>query len=103
METIRNCNNLIQENKPWLLLKSDLKEDHSQLDKIIFIVYETLRIAGILLQPIIPSLSVDLLERLNVQLEGRHLINARVNKGMTKEEPINMNNLKKNVLFKRIL
>lgn len=99
MDTVRACNNLVQEYKPWLLAKSESQQDLNRLNKMLFIVYETLRVAGILLQPITPSLSSDLLDRLSVPGAERFFVHAKVNRS---NKACQMNNLKKNVLFKRI-
>jgi methionyl-tRNA synthetase len=88
---------MVQEYKPWNLLKqnkSDIK-----IKKLLFFVYESLRIAGILLQPIIPSLSDDLLSRLNVNKEERFYEFALVDTKRNSNKKIQSNS---NILFKRL-
>jgi methionyl-tRNA synthetase len=88
---------MVQEYKPWNLLKqnkSDIK-----IKKLLFFVYESLRIAVILLQPIIPSLSDDLLSRLNVNKEERFYEFALVDTKRNSNKKIQSNS---NILFKRL-
>ncbi len=97
MIPLRLINNMVQEYKPWNLLKqnkSDIK-----IKKLLFFVYESLRIAGILLQPIIPSLSDDLLSRLNVNKEERFYEFALVDTKRNSNKKIQSNS---NILFKRL-
>ena len=68
MLTIRYANNLVQEYKPWELAK---KNESNFLKKLTFLINETLRISSILLQPIVPNLAMDVLDRLAVKNEER--------------------------------
>ena len=64
MDNLREANGYFDECKPWTL------KDASDLDKkraVIHVALDSLRVAGILLQPIVPKLSEDLLTRLNVK------------------------------------
>ena len=67
MDTLRATNCLVQEEQPWLLAKSD----PVRRDWVLALVFETLRICGLLLQPCVPSLSSKLLDRLNVPIDER--------------------------------
>ena len=99
MSVLRMCNTLVQEHKPWLLVKSNEQHDLNLLEKMLFIVYETLRVCGILLQPITPNLACDLLDRLNTNENERQFRSAVVEKSDQKSRSINFN---PNVLFKRL-
>ena len=92
------CNNLVQEYKPWTIKSSQSPQDLLKLKKLLFIVYETLRISSILLQPIVPSLSNDLLTRLNVSPNERSFSQASVDRF----KPSRQVNLPQTVLFKRL-
>lgn len=73
INNIINClheaNSFVEHQKPWELVKLETKS--SELDTILHITLETLRICGILLQPIIPNISNKLLTKLGVCNEDR--------------------------------
>ena len=65
MSQLRDTNAFIQHHKPW-----ELKQDVTSrpwLDTILYVTMETLRVTGILLQPIVPNLSRNLLQRISVK------------------------------------
>jgi methionyl-tRNA synthetase len=88
---------MVQEYKPWNLMKQN-KSD-MRIKKLLFFIYESLRIAGILLQPIIPSLSDDLLNRLNVKKEERFYESALIDTKRIENKKLQSNS---NILFKRL-
>jgi methionyl-tRNA synthetase len=53
--------------------------DHRRLKAVLYLTYDTLRVCGILLQPIIPTSSAELLDRLGVV--DRHFDAAVAGKG----------------------
>ncbi|CAI4062698.1 hypothetical protein SKDZ_07G4150 [Saccharomyces kudriavzevii ZP591] len=61
---INDANTLVQNSKPW-------EREVDQQDAIIFLSMETSRILSILCQPIMPSLSQRLLDRIDVSKEKR--------------------------------
>ena len=67
MSLLRLTNQFVQEQQPWTL-RSEHERD--QLYWVLSITFESLRISGILLQPIVPELASKLLDKLNV--ENRH-------------------------------
>jgi methionyl-tRNA synthetase len=99
MSHIRLGNNLIQEYKPWELAKANRDAEENTLKKLNFLVNESLRIASILLQPIVPDLAEDILERLNVKQEDMTYKNAIVD--YDRSEPRTMVK-KSEVIFKRV-
>jgi len=72
MEVVRTANLLVQEERPWLLAK----EEPERRDWVLALVLETLRVAGLLLLPIVPTTSSRLLARLGVREEERGWSNA---------------------------
>jgi methionyl-tRNA synthetase len=82
MGVLRMANNIVQDMKPWDLVKSGEAKDAQLLQKVLFLVYESLRISGILLQPIVPDVSAKLLDKLNVERGERLAYNARVDYGV---------------------
>ena len=99
MSQIRHGNNLVQEYKPWELVKKNGDVGKNALKKLIFLVNETLRITNILLQPIVPELANDVLERLNVSKQERSYMNAVVDYGRVESRCMIK---KSDVIFKRV-
>ncbi len=100
MTSLRLINNMIQEYKPWDLVKENKLD--LNLKKLLFFVYESLRIAGILLQPITPDLANELLDRLNTKHEERFFEFAIVNQQQKSNSTVNIKS-NKNVLFKKLI
>uniref|UniRef100_A0A914PVR4 Methionine--tRNA ligase, mitochondrial n=1 Tax=Panagrolaimus davidi TaxID=227884 RepID=A0A914PVR4_9BILA len=69
-EQIRSTNALLEIHRPW-----NMKEG-SELSTILFISYETIRIANILLQPIVPEYANKSLSRLGIGDKERSLETA---------------------------
>jgi methionyl-tRNA synthetase len=55
------CNEFIAETAPWTLAKHE--DDAGRLDEVLFEVAEGIRIAAVLLQPIMPASSAEILRR----------------------------------------
>ncbi|XP_060807023.1 methionine--tRNA ligase, mitochondrial [Amyelois transitella] len=64
------ANLFFETHKPWELRKQ--VENQKHLDVILHITMETLRISGIILQPIIPDLSTKLLDKLQIPKDKRY-------------------------------
>ncbi|CAL1263371.1 unnamed protein product [Larinioides sclopetarius] len=71
MACLRDANAFMQFNKPWELVKMKDEKSIETLSTMLHIVLEVLRISGILLQPVIPTLSKRLLTKLQVPVEQR--------------------------------
>ena len=99
MACLRMTNNMVQEYKPWILVKSQTQTDIDKLKKMIYLVYETLRISSILLQPIVPDLASEVLNRLSVDKNDRSYNHAILN--LESENKL-LSDLKKTTLFKRL-
>ena len=67
MTVLRMTNQLVQEQQPWTL-----NNDQEKLDWVLATCFESLRVSGILLQPIVPTLSSALLDKLGVRHDQRH-------------------------------
>lgn len=98
MSNLRTANNLVHNYKPWILIKGTNESDSINLKKLLFLVCESLRISGILLQPIVPDLSDNLLNRLNVKYNERFYKNAIVNLESKKRNVLTDDT----ILFKRL-
>ncbi|XP_076339565.1 methionyl-tRNA synthetase, mitochondrial isoform X2 [Tachypleus tridentatus] len=70
MNCARQANLFIQNQKPWELTKSDA--DKSRLNTVLYVAMETLRVCGILLQPVVPYLADKILKKLEVNIQERN-------------------------------
>ena len=73
MDVLRSCNAYVQHEQPWVLAKSTSDIDRDRLQLLIYVTLECLRLSGILLQPIIPSIAKQLLDILAVGSSERAL------------------------------
>ena len=78
MSYLRWANLLVQSHKPWALVKSQDLEDIAHRKTVIHMALETLRVGGILLQPVIPKLAQTLLDRLGIPEDKRMVEHARM-------------------------
>ncbi|RNA25198.1 methionine--tRNA mitochondrial [Brachionus plicatilis] len=99
MSILRLTNSLVQEYKPWELVKSQKESDKKRIRKMLFLIYESLRISAIVLQPMVPDLCQDLLERLNVNTDHRFFDDAIVNQH---DNQLKYLKNKTTVLFRRL-
>uniref|UniRef100_A0AC34FG83 Methionine--tRNA ligase, mitochondrial n=1 Tax=Panagrolaimus sp. ES5 TaxID=591445 RepID=A0AC34FG83_9BILA len=74
-EQIRNTNALLEIHRPWNMTEGP------ELSTILFISYETIRIANILLQPLVPEYSNKALTRLGLSENERSLDTAKFDGG----------------------
>lgn len=72
METVRRANVLIDVHKPWIL-KKDPHDKNAKLElyAVISLALETARISALTLYPVIPRLSTEILDYLNVPMTER--------------------------------
>lgn len=68
MATLHKANLFFETLKPWELKK---QRETEKLDTVLHLTLETLRVCGILLQPMIPNISRKLLDRINVAQDER--------------------------------
>ena len=59
----RRANKYIDETSPWLLAKNE--SDRARLGTVIYNLLETIRVGAVLLQPLMPSSSAEILRQLN--------------------------------------
>lgn len=97
-----HCANLFFETlKPWELKKNT--QTLKELDVVLRLTLETLRVAAILLQPIIPNISSDLLDKINVGKDQRHFEDVKDFSWTNAEFKERKLGPEKIVLFKRIM
>ncbi|XP_060073063.1 methionine--tRNA ligase, mitochondrial-like [Ylistrum balloti] len=93
-------NKLIDDHKPWILVKTESEKEH--LETVIYIAMETLRVCGILIQPVIPAFSSRLLTRLGVPDNERDVAHSKVKVQSATSESKRMLNPLESVLIQRI-
>lgn len=76
IKVLHAANRFVEVQKPWELRKTP--EGKPKLETVLRIAFETLRVCGILLQPIVPDTSAKLLDKLNVASSGRYWTDATV-------------------------
>lgn len=69
--TMCQCNAVLSQTEPWNLAKKNEPEATELMHQIVFWAADTLRVAGILLQPFMPEKSAGLLDRLGVDHSRR--------------------------------
>ncbi|XP_043788966.1 methionine--tRNA ligase, mitochondrial [Apis laboriosa] len=72
MDTLRTANQVFEYHQPWKLSKSKDLDSVKQLEALISLVLENLRVAALVLYPIIPQLSSNLLDFLQVSIKNRN-------------------------------
>lgn len=77
MSYLRWANGVVQHHEVWNLAKSSSETDIHHLKSVLHVALETLRVSGILLQPVIPNLSEHMLNRLGIPANKRTFDCAR--------------------------
>ncbi|KAI9876199.1 MAG: methionyl-tRNA synthetase [Pleopsidium flavum] len=78
MRKINTTNAYMHHCQPWDLVTSNNSKDIAELDRIIYLCAEALRVCGILLQPYMPDKMAELLDMLGVRSDARGFDNARL-------------------------
>lgn len=99
LAALHASNNFFEMTKPWELKNKD-EESTRQLETIISMAMESLRISATILQPIIPDFTNRLLNRLNIPLEQRFWKDTKI---YLKNVPQDLQDLGNNILFQRII
>lgn len=102
--TLHAANNFFETCRPWELKKASKdSEDFHKLQTITAITLDTLRVSAIILQPILPTMTAKLLDKLNVKCDERSFDCSRENfTNVLRDNEVNLTN-ENAVLFKRIL
>lgn len=74
MEHLRLTNNFFETLKPWQMAKDETQKD--SLNATLLLTMESLRVASIILQPLIPNMTQQLLDKLNVPQGERRWLDA---------------------------
>ena len=86
----------MQRSAPWKLVEPEQQE---QLDRVIYLTADSLRICAILLQPYMPAKMKQLLDMLGVAEDARMYANASIGKDQDYGEPKYKIDEKTEVLF----
>lgn len=103
MAHLHLTNNFFETLKPWKMAKDE--KQLGALNSTLLLTMESLRVASIILQPLIPNLSAQLLDKLNVPVAERQWTNAE-KLSWDKDMGFGGRDLNKDVsplLFKRIV
>lgn len=84
MEALRTTNQMFEHHQPWRLIKSKELDTLKEFEAVISLALENLRVTTLVLHPIIPKLTSNLLDFFQVPMENRswndtkplHLTNA---------------------------
>ena len=68
-QCLSEANRYLTHAKPWQLVRDPSSHEH--LNKVLSLPIETLRLSGLLLQPIVPDASGRMLNRLGIPLTAR--------------------------------
>jgi methionyl-tRNA synthetase len=99
MTVLHAANSYVQQCQPWDLIKKDDLKSSQTIDLMLYLVFESLRISGLLLQCITPNIAEDLLNKLNVNQSERFISFASVD---TKRETTKIISKLNEIIFKRI-
>ena len=95
MDLLRLTNQFVQSVQPWTLKQ---ETDRQRLEWVLSASFESLRVSGILLQPVVPGLACRLLDKLNIDSQERGWTCARPGQ-RNKDAPLAEG---KTVLFNKI-
>ena len=79
---LRQTHSFYQYHTPWKYINSTDSEEKKIQETTLHVTYESLRIIGILLQPLVPQLSDKLLTRLGVPVNERKKSDAVLSQKM---------------------
>ncbi len=67
-DLISNANKYVDEQAPWTLAKDESKKN--DLDRVLLNLVETLRATAVMIYPVMPDISTEMLNRLSCPIEG---------------------------------
>lgn len=97
IKALHSSNKFVEVFKPWELRKDP--KTAKRLDSVLGLIFESLRITSIILQPVIPALSSRLLDKISVAPEQRSWRNLDLQTRAQPEKPLGGDNA---IMFKRI-
>ncbi|XP_061171717.1 methionine--tRNA ligase, mitochondrial-like [Saccostrea echinata] len=98
-EYLRWSNKLFNDHEPWQLCKDPINESHVRC--LLHLNMETLRVCSILLQPLIPDIANQVLDRLGIR-EGHRLIKHCEERRQSHRDRDHLLIVQKNYIMQRI-
>lgn len=75
-KVLHTANAFVSEFQPWELRKHP--HEIKKLESVLRIIFESLRVCGIILQPVIPDMSAKILNKINVAVDKRNWSDTRI-------------------------
>ncbi|HEX5143610.1 MAG TPA: methionine--tRNA ligase, partial [Mycobacterium sp.] len=84
------ANRYFSAQEPWVLRKSDLPADQQRFGTVLYTTLEAVRIAALLVQPVMPTSAAKLLDLLGQPMDARHFaaVGLRLAPGTTLPAPL---------------
>lgn len=98
-EYIRWSNKLFNDHEPWHMCKDPASDKH--LNCLLHVTMETLRVCSILLQPLIPDIAAQVLDRLGVSEDDRLFRHCKERRQCHRDQDHHLN-VQKNHIMDRI-
>ncbi|XP_011298070.1 methionine--tRNA ligase, mitochondrial [Fopius arisanus] len=102
MNSLRCANKMIEHHKPWALVKLNDEKSMTQLEAVLALGLESVRVSALILLPIVPRLAHNLLSHLDIPMDSRQWINTEFSRTGRATEGIQEERLNNLILFKRI-
>lgn len=104
MTSLRLSNKMIETHKPWELVKNiNENNNFNKLEAVLALGLESVRISSLILNPIIPKLTTNLLDYLQVPIDARKWNNTNfLITGKLKDHSYQNNDTKNMIFFEKL-
>ncbi|XP_015110982.2 methionine--tRNA ligase, mitochondrial [Diachasma alloeum] len=102
MGTLRCANKMIEHHKPWALVRLDDDASLDKLEAVLALGLESTRVSALILHPIIPRLTENLLYHLQIPTDSRQWRNTEFSRSGRVTEGFAQKRLNSLIFFKRI-
>lgn len=102
MSTLRCANKMVEHHKPWALIKQNDAASLRKLEAVLALGLESARVSAVILRPIVPRLTDNLLRHLKVPLDSRQWSNTEFSNSGRSTGTIDEDSLDRLILFRRI-
>lgn len=102
MSALHAANHMVEYHKPWQLSKQKDDESIIELKAVISLALEAVRISGLILYPVVPDLSKNLLDLLKVPENERRWSDTVPRYSSSSEDDLRTITVDSTILFKRI-
>ncbi|CDW54659.1 tRNA-synt 1g and Methyltransf 11 domain containin g protein [Trichuris trichiura] len=93
---VKQTNAFVQQNAPWKLVK--VEDSQERLNTVLYFAMQALRVASILLTPVVPALSGRILDRLGIEQQHRSFAHCKLMNYPSRclvGTPLNLDNFEK--------